>query len=216
MGEMISMIAHQWRQPLAAISSTSGAINIKAQLHKLDDKSALELSAKISEFSQHLSSTIDDFREFFKSNKEKKETNYDILVDSVLRIIETSITNKNIIIEKDLQSKNIFYTYPNEIKQVILNLLKNAEDILIENNIDNPKIFIKTYENILEIGDNGGGVPDDIIEKIFDPYFSTKIQRNGTGLGLYMSKTIIDDHCEGILSVHNNDEGAVFTIKLKG
>ena len=216
MGEMISMIAHQWRQPLAAISSTSATINLKTKLNKLDKDTALELSSKISSYSQHLSSTINDFREFFRENKEKKETTYNELIESVLGIIETSIINKNIVLNKSLNSNSIFNTYPNELKQVILNLIKNAEDILLEKEIENPEINIKTHDNLLIISDNAGGIPKDIIDKIFDPYFSTKINKDGTGLGLYMSKTIIEEHCNGSLSVVNNGYGAEFTIVLKG
>jgi len=214
MGEMISMIAHQWRQPLSAISSITASLEIRAQLNTLDNKTIIELAENISKYSQHLSTTIDDFREFFKSYKEKKETTYTELVESALGIIETSITNKNIKLYKELHSTNVFLTYPNEIKQVILNLLKNTEDVLIENNIDNPKITIKTYDNTLLVCDNGGGVPKDIIDKIFDPYFSTKRKKDGTGLGLYMSKTIIEQHCGGKLTVSNDSEGAVFKIEL--
>ena len=214
MGEMISMIAHQWRQPLASISSTSAGLVIKAKLNKLDNEKILELAAKISGYTQHLSSTIDDFREFFKVNKEKKEADYTSLIDSVLNIVEVSISNKDIKIIKDLNSDEVLYTYPNELKQVVLNLIKNAEDILLEKNIKNPYIKITTNGTKLTVSDNAGGVPPNIIDKVFDPYFSTKTEKNGTGLGLYMSKTIIEDHCNGTLSVHNDEFGAVFTIEL--
>ena len=214
MGEMISMIAHQWRQPLAAISATSNSLNIKVQLQTLDNKTILELTDRISQYSEHLSSTIDDFRLFFKPNKEKSHTTYNEILVSVLNIIETSIINKNITIKKELDSTTQFYTYPNEIKQVILNLLKNAEDVLIEREIENPQIIIKSYNNILEIIDNGGGVKDEIYEKIFDPYFTTKDEKNGTGLGLYMSKTIIEEHCKGTLTLRNSKNRAIFRISI--
>ncbi len=214
MGEMISMIAHQWRQPLAAIGSTSAGINLKAKLNKLDNETAMKLSNKISTYSQHLSSTIDDFREFFKSNKEKRDTTYDELIKSVLNIVEESIINKNIKLVTSLHCTNQINTYPNELKQVILNLLKNAEDILLEKNIKNPQITIQTQDGILKISDNGRGIPEEIFDKIFDPYFSTKKKKDGTGLGLYMSKIIIEEHCGGILSVLNDKDGAVFSIKL--
>ena len=193
-------------------------------LSKLDKNVAIELSDKISSYAQHLSSTIDDFREFFKTNKEKRKISYTVLVQSVLGIIEESIENKNITLVKELNSDIIFYTYPNEIKQVILNLIKNAEDVLLEKEIKNPTITITTKDNILSISDNGGGVSKDIIDKIFDPYFSTKTKKDGTGLGLYMSKTIIEEHCGGSLSVSNDviidqdgkpSSGAVFTIELR-
>ncbi len=214
MGEMISMIAHQWRQPLSAIGSTSSAINLKAKLNKLDKDTAIELSSNISEYSQHLSSTIDDFREFFKVDKEKETISYNQLIQSVLNIVETSIVNKNIKLVKELNCEDTFTTYTNEIKQVILNILKNAEDILLENNIENPVIKIETQCGVLTISDNGGGIPEDIIDKIFDPYFSTKLEKNGTGLGLYMSKTIIEEHCNGELTASNDKDGAVFKIVL--
>ena len=216
MGEMISMIAHQWRQPLSAINSTSLAISLKTRLGKLDDKTTLELTKKISDYSQHLSSTIDDFREFFKPNKEKKTTCYNEIVESVLNIIEVSILNKNIKITKQLECDFKFNSYPNEIKQVILNLVKNAEDVLLDLEIENPEIVIKSHNKVLTISDNGGGIPDDIMDKIFDPYFSTKTKKDGTGLGLYMSKTIIEEHCGGVLNTYNDENGAVFEIILKG
>ncbi len=214
MGEMISMIAHQWRQPLAAISATSVNLIMKAQLDKLDNDSAIELGEKISEYSQHLSSTIDDFRDFFKQGKEKKETTFNQLVEDVFKIVEVSIKNKNIELVTQLDSQDVFNTYPNELKQVLLNLMKNAEEVLLEKKIKNPTITIQTQGNILKVSDNAGGVPDDIIGKVFDPYFSTKTSKNGTGLGLYMSKIIIEEHCGGELSVENSDEGAVFSVKL--
>ena len=214
MGEMISMIAHQWRQPLAAISATSINLILKAKLDKLDNDSAIELGEKISEYSQHLSATIDDFRDFFKPNKNILDTNYKKLIDSVLSIIELSVVNKNIELKQKLQSEVILSTYPNEIKQVILNLIKNAEDILLEKEIEDPVITIETEENILRVRDNAGGVPQDIIEKVFNPYFSTKTKKDGTGLGLYMSKTIVEEHCLGSLRVYNDEFGAVFEMEL--
>ncbi len=214
MGEMISMIAHQWRQPLSAINAAAIGINIKAQLGKLDNQVALDTSNKIAEYTKHLSETIDDFRTFFKSNKEKQKTTYTELIDSVLKIVEVSIVNKNIKIIKNLNSTQVFNTYSNELKQVILNLLKNAEDALLENNIEDAKITIKSYNNTILISDNAGGIPQEIMTKIFNPYFSTKLEKNGTGLGLYMSKTIVEEHCNGSLSVTNNKDGAVFKIIL--
>ncbi len=216
MGEMISMIAHQWRQPLAAISATSASIELKARLNKLDNDTAQQKAQDISAFSQHLSKTIDDFRDFFKPNKKKIETSYDELITSVLEIIGVSIRNKNIELIQELNCHDRFITYPNELKQVILNLIKNAEDALLEKRIENPYIKIATYTKedkyILEVSDNAGGVPKNVIDDIFDPYFSTKTKKDGTGLGLYMSKTIIEEHCGGELSVSNDTEGAVFRV----
>jgi len=213
MGEMIGMIAHQWRQPINAISAASITINMRAQMDTLDPKSTIELADKIGELTQHLSKTIDDFRNFFKDTKEKQNMTYDELVTSTLDIVGISVQNKNITIITDIQSDIVFCTYVNELKQVLLNLIKNAEDVLEEKKIKDAFIKIEAIENRLIVRDNGGGVSEDIIEKIFDPYFSTKTL-NGTGLGLYMSKTIVENHCGGMISVANDAEGAVFCVVL--
>jgi|GEM_PF-1107378 len=217
MGEMISMIAHQWRQPLTAISSTANNLSFKLMLDEYDKEEFAKEITLISEYSQHLSKTIDDFRSFFKSDKQKEKVNITNIINSTLDIVGTSIKNKNITIVTNLSYQEAVYTFPNEIKQVVLNFLKNAEDNFIEKNIANPIITIETYCNenkefVLSVKDNGEGIPEEIIDKIFDPYFSTKKAKDGTGLGLYMSKLIIEEHCKGKLTVQNDSEGIVFSI----
>ncbi len=218
MGEMMTMIAHQWRQPLNAISTTSINLNLKAKLGKLNNSYVIEHTDKICTFSRHLSTTINDFRDFFKADKKKKKICLCNIIKSVLDIIEVPIINQNIRLIQDLKSKTKINTYPNELKQVILNLIKNSEDIVLEKKIFNPYIKISTYQkennHILEVSDNGGGVPTKLIDKIFEPDFSTKIDKDGTGLGLYMSKTIIEEHCGGKLSIKNGKDGAIFKIVL--
>jgi signal transduction histidine kinase len=218
MGEMISVIAHQWRQPLAAIGSAATALKIKAKLDKADKDLISDICDKILFSTHHLSTTIDDFRDFYKSNKETKDSTFGEIIDGVLNIVKLSIENKNIKIILDLQYNEKITTYPNEMKQVVMNLVKNAEDALLESDTQSPYIKISTYEkndkSILEVSDNAGGIPEDIIESVFDLYFSTKKTKDGTGLGLYISKTIIEEHCQGKLSVYNNNDGAVFRIEL--
>ena len=219
MGEMISMIAHQWRQPLASISAQSAHLLLKAKLGGIDKETLEKSSISISQQSQYLSETIDDFRDFFSPDKEKMLTSYTEVVKSVENIISSSIIGSDIKIVTDLSCEVEFESYPNELKQVILNLVKNAQDALIENNINNGLIEIKTYiddnaQYILEVADNAGGIREDIREKIFDPYFSTKNKKDGTGLGLHMSKMIVEEHCNGKLNVRNKNNGAVFSISL--
>jgi c-di-GMP phosphodiesterase len=218
MGEMLAMIAHQWRQPLAAISSAAITMRMKAELGKLDIPTVQKKSSDILDYSQHLSTTINDFRNFFKPTKEKMETNFDTLVESTLSMIGTSLSNHNITITKEFQCSRSFISYPNEIMQVLLNLIKNAEDALIEQEGENPTITIRSYcdegSYTLEIEDNAGGIEEHIIDSIFDPYFSTKTNKNGTGLGLYMSKTIIEDHCKGKITPINTGQGVIFRVKL--
>ncbi len=133
-------------------------------------------------------------------------------------IIKVSLINKNIQLSQDLNCHETFVTYSNEVKQVVLNLIKNAEDVLLEKEVEDPYIKIETYakegQYTLKVSDNAGGVPKEIIDNIFDPYFSTKKSKEGTGLGLYMSKMIIEEHCGGELSVQNDKDGAVFSVVL--
>ena len=214
MGEVIAMIAHQWRQPLAAISATSSVINLKAKLKKLDLELAFELSKKISDYTQHLSETIDDFRNFFKPDREKKLTSFETVFKRSNTLIEESLKNNKIEIDCDVIKSQEFQSYENELVQVVINIIKNAEDILLEKDIKNPWIKVKIDGKNITISDNAGGVPEKLLDKIFDPYFSTKLSKNGTGLGLYMSRIIIQEHCGGKLVVENCENGALFSIML--
>jgi PAS domain S-box-containing protein len=218
MGEMISMIAHQWRQPLTAISSTANDMYMKIMLDQYTKQYFMHKLEKINEFSMHLSQTIDDFRNFYKKDKQEECVIYTEVVRGAFDIISTSLVNKNIELRSDFRAKKKISVLVNELRQVILNLMKNAEDVLLERKVDDPYILVKTYDDevfsYLEVGDNGGGIPREIIHSVFDPYFSTKMKKDGTGLGLYMSKIIIEDHCHGTLSVANSTEGALFTIRI--
>jgi len=216
MGEIIAMIAHQWRQPLSAVSANANDLILKIMLDNYESSYFDKKLKKITDLSQYLSKTIDDFRSFYKEDKERVDIILSKSIEEVLDIVSTSL--RNIQIYSEFKSDKKINTFQNELKQVILNLIKNAEDILIEKEIKEPYISLKTYDDennlYLTIADNGGGIPKKIIEKIFEPYFSTKTKKDGTGLGLYMSKIIIEEHCHGKLSVKNNTEGAVFTIAL--
>ncbi len=228
MGEMISMIAHQWRQPLTAISSTIININIKIEMEKfdLDNKDDRKLffeflkikHSKISNYVEVLSTTVDDFRTFFKPNKEKKLVTITQPINSALSIIDGSFSSKAINIKLNYQTEDEILLYPNEVMQVILNILNNSKDNFLDRNITDREIIITTKETltsyIIEIADNGGGIPEDIKENIFDPYFTTKSEKNGTGLGLYMSKTIIEEHNCGALNAYNSVEGVIFKIEF--
>ena len=225
MGEMISMIAHQWRQPLSAISSTSIDIKMKSELEHFDlsqKEGVLKYEAyvnggltKIAGFVQNLTVTVDDFRNFFKPNKEKVSMKLEGVVSKALAIIKTSLINSNIEIIEEYRCKEKIELHDSEMMQVILNILKNSQDHLIEKQIKKAYIKITTGDRTISICDNGGGIPEDIIGKIFDPYFSTKHEKNGAGLGLYMSKTIIEEHHNGKLTVKNTDDGVCFKIELE-
>ncbi|TLP39427.1 hypothetical protein FDK22_06040 [Arcobacter arenosus] len=218
-GEILSMIAHQWRQPLTALSATTNALILKNMVGKEINSDELYNELKlISTYTNHLSSTIDDFRNFFKAEKEKTTVSFEELADKSLNIIKLSLETNDIKIFKNYNCKKKFSTYENEVRQVILNIFKNAEDVLIERKIEDKKIFIETKEEnnyiVLSINDNAGGIKEELLSKIFEAYFSTKKNKDGTGLGLYMSRTIINKHCNGKLEASNNKYGAVFTIKI--
>jgi len=217
MGEMISMIAHQWRQPLNAISLTASDLKLKKMLGEADDGTILDGLEKIVTYVHHLSETIEDFRTFFKAEKRRIETSFKEIVESLRGIIETSLKKRSIVVKYDLEGSRKFRSYPNEIKQVVLNLVKNAEDVLVERGVRNPRIEIvagfEDGKHYFQVRDNGGGIDPSILGRIFDPDFSTK-EESGTGIGLYMSKIIIEEHCGGELKAENTKEGAVFTITL--
>lgn len=219
MGELINMIAHQWRQPLTAISATTNNLMLKLLIERKVDSELLEKELNlVNDYAQHLSSTIEDFRNFYKKDKKKELMCFNEVLEKSLSIIQPSYENHSITLNKNLNSEKEFESYPTEINQVILNILKNAEDILLDKKIENPKVCISTYEEedyvCLDIKDNGGGIKKKYLEKVFDPYFSTKQKKDGTGLGLYMSKVIIEEHCHGVLSLKNIDNGVCFTICL--
>jgi len=219
LGEMLSMIAHQWRQPLNVISAMNEVIRLNIRKKDFDEKKIINLSKNISNQIQYLSKTINDFKEFFLPTKEPMNTTLDYIINAVLDLVEPSLQKNQIELILELNAKSKIKTHISELKQVLINLIRNAEDAIVEHRKDNRVIHIMTYErrkdNIaLKIADNGGGIPPDISKSIFEPYFSTKIDKNGTGLGLYMSKLIIEKHCHGSIEVHNTQDGAEFFIEL--
>jgi len=218
MGEMMSLIAHQWKQPLSAISATSSGLHIKIELDMYDKEFFLKSLTKIEELVNHLSTTIDDFSNFFKPSKIKREFYLYEAVEKALSIATYSLSKKSIDLVLDLDKSLKVKTFQNELIQVLLNLIKNAENILIKREIKDPKIYIKLYKDadkkVIEIKDNAGGIDKKIMPKIFEPYFSTKATKDSTGLGLYMSRFIVEDSLGGELKVANSKDGAVFSILL--
>ncbi len=218
MGEMLSMIAHQWRQPLSTISAISTSMKLDILLGECSTQKAEQSIDKISEHVQFLSNTINDFRNFFNPNKEMIDCYLAEVIDQAISIVEPTFKSREIKIVKDIKYTDKIMMYPNEMIQMLLNLLTNAADVYRDKKdieaIIEIKVYVENQHIYLCVEDNAGGIPDDIIEKIFDPYFSTKDEKNGTGLGLYMSKIIIEEHQKGSMKVENTSKGAKFIIKL--
>jgi signal transduction histidine kinase len=165
-----------------------------------------------------MSNTIDDFRNYYKSDKKEEIYSLSSAVDVVLKITETTFKHSKIKILLDIDNTIMVKNVKNELYQVILNILNNAKDAILLNHIKDGQIKIiirgDNGDACIDIIDNAGGVPKDIISKIFDPYFTTKFSNQGTGIGLYMAKMIVEKNMSGKLSVENIDNGACFCIKL--
>ena len=216
MGEMISMIAHQWRQPLACVSSILSRIKLKNNMNKVDKEFLNTVLDEMNEYIQYMSITIDDFRNFFSIDTKKELLSLPEIVLDVQKLINKSFDSQNINI--DIQNVELTkrYLYKNEIIQIIINILNNSRDAFVERNIQNPQIKISfseddEFQNIF-IEDNAKGIDDKIISNIFNPYFSTKSQKNGSGLGLYICKTILEKNNQGTIKVENKNDGAIFNI----
>jgi signal transduction histidine kinase/ABC-type nitrate/sulfonate/bicarbonate transport system substrate-binding protein len=219
MGEMIANIAHQWRQPLSTISVSSSSMKLQKLTENLSDDDFYKHVDMITNTTQFLSETINNFRDFLKDNKEKFTFDLQEHIDKTLNIVSSTLSNNNIKLLKEYSDCKInIHSIPGEITQVILNIINNAKDVLLEKDIDDKwiKITAKKQDDkaVLIIEDNGGGIPNDIINKIFDPYFTTKHKSQGTGLGLHMSYKIITSSLDGKIYVKNSDNGAQFFIEL--
>jgi signal transduction histidine kinase len=218
MGDMLSMIAHQWRQPLNQMSYLFMNIESAYEYKELTKEYLDEKLKEGNNLLEFMSMTIDDFRNYFRPDKDKEFVLVSDLVNTSVTLMQKSLEISGVEIKLNSQGSDLTHIYKNEFIQVMLNLIKNAKDILVDKQVKNPKITIKSRcdseKLTVEVCDNGGGIDEKIIGRIFDPYFSTKDKQSGTGLGLYMSKMIIEEHLGGSLSVRNAKEGACFKIEI--
>ncbi|RYA24731.1 hypothetical protein CRU96_00975 [Malaciobacter halophilus] len=218
MGEMIGSIAHQWRQPLTQLSSVLVLVELKYERGKLTLKELRESIHQSQEQIEFMSKTIDDFRNFFKPNKQKDFFSPYKSVQSALSLISSGFENYNIKVNLKFEDEVLINGYESEFSQVILNILSNSKDAFIEKEIANPIITVtiskEDKNSKIVLCDNAGGINLIPIEKVFEPYVTTKHASSGTGIGLYMSKNIIEKSMNGSLSVSNNKNGVCFEIIL--
>ena len=219
MGEMISMIAHQWRQPLSTMSAISANLMLDLKLGSLKEASIEDELLKFEQIIAHLSQTITDFNDFFKSDKLKQKSDLSQVIYEAIKLIDFRL--KSIKVITDLDMLQPIEIYPNELLQVLINIINNAVDALEESEVKEPILTIRLKQDdesapiYLSVMNNGDPIDEKILPRIFEPYFSTK-EKNGTGLGLYIVKTIIDKHLDGEITAQNLDDGCAFVIKLGG
>ena len=226
MGEMLENIAHQWRQPLSVISTASSGMIMQKEYGILTEEDEINSLNTITDSAQHLSKTIDDFRDFFNPRKERTTFNVKDTYNKTIALLESKFKNRSIEVIENIEDVDI-YGLDSELVQVIMNILNNARDILeMKEKYSRRLIFIDIYKKsdnlIIKIKDNGGGIPSEIINRIFEPYFTTKHQSQGTGIGLYMTEEMVKKHMNGNVSAENVNYsyesesfvGACFTITL--
>ena len=218
MGEMIGFIAHQWRQPLNTLGIVIQELARRYTRGTFTQENLDESMNKAMQLINQMSQTIDDFRNFFKTEKEKVSFRLNDVVAKTLRFVEASFREVALHINVSSQDDVVAEGYPNEYSQVLLNILLNARDVCLERKVAQPVVAIRVFNEknkaVMTIADNAGGVPEEIMDRIFDPYFTTKDPDRGTGIGLYMAKVIIEKNMNGSLSVRNTGEGAEFRIEV--
>jgi len=215
-GSMLESIAHQWRQPLNILGLSMTRLSLSCSIGGAKEASKVIDIAEAQ--IEYMSQTIDDFRNFFKQDRSQISVNINELVNDVEALLGPLLVRKKIKVIRDIDIHMNVLVYPNELKQVLINLINNAREAIEHHRSTERLIYIRSKSDerycTISVEDTGGGIPISIIDKIFDPYFTTKFESQGTGIGLYMAKTIIEKHFLGKLSVYNSDKGACFEIRL--
>ena len=216
LGQMMANIAHQWRQPLTELALA--LFNLKKAAQKHDDALVDAAYSDAKVLIQNMSQTIEDFINFFKPDKPKAPFLLSESLDEVLQILEKTLVKEYIEIHREIDGTLKVTGVINELSQVLINLLQNAKDAFRQRNVKERRIDIRIFrkgeEAVIEIADNAGGIETEALERIFEPYFTTKHAAQGTGLGLFMSKMIVEKSFGGTIDVQNSGGGAKFTIRL--
>ena len=212
MGEMLGNIAHQWRQPLSMITTAASGMKMQKEFDSLDDETFNRSVDNITNSAQYLSKTIDDFRNFFKTEKVSSHIKIASVLEKTLKLTKEQFKSNQIKEIEEIEDFEI-YGVENELIQALINILNNSRDVLLtkkQERVIQIKTYIEDNKGILKITDNGGGIKEDIIDKVFEPYFTTKHKAQGTGIGLYMTEEIIKKHLEASIRIKNT------TLIIKG
>jgi signal transduction histidine kinase len=218
LGELISNIAHQWRQPLNMLGLLAQELPMTYEIGSFTKESLMANVTRTMEIIKHMSQTIEDFRSFSQPARVKIDFNVLQVIAKTLSLLEDSFKAHGIRTEVEHEGDPVINGYPNEYSQVLLNILINARDAFLAGNVDSPNIVIRVFcENgrtVVTVTDNAGGIPPEIMDRIFEQYFTTKGPEQGTGIGLFMSKTIVEKNMKGVLSARNTECGAQFRIEV--
>jgi signal transduction histidine kinase len=218
LGEMIEQIAHQWRQPLNTMALLNQNLFIKHQLGKLESEDFKTTHEQMNENLQYMSRTIDDFRNMHQTQNEHEQFTIEEVIERVITLNDASLKFANILCQVHSSSEHQLDSYRNELIQILMNLVKNARDAIVGSGCKHGRIDIQVIDTgssfQVSVEDNGGGIDPDVIDEIFNPYFTTKGEEQGSGIGLFMSKTIIEERLGGIIRVENTEVGARFTMVL--
>lgn len=219
MGEMIGNIAHQWRQPLNAVGLLVQDLTLSYEYGNFSKAYLDQSTQKIMQMVRHMSQTIDDFRNFFTPDKQKTVFDPNKVIERTLALIDGSLADKGIKVEVTSGDVPSISGYPNEFSQVLLNIMTNAMDAFSERTCPAPQIRVgvssQQGKTVVTIADNAGGIDEDILHRVFEPYFTTKEQGKGTGIGLFMAKNIVEKSMGGSLTARNTGGGAEFRIEVK-
>ena len=219
MGNMIGNIAHQWRQPLGEINAIMMLLQVRYNFNDFSEAFLMQKIGECNKITSYMSNTISDFQNFFKPSKDKEIFEINEACIRASAILQASLKYHAITFQFTPSDESLALGYPNEFAQALLNILSNAKDVLIDRQITEPYIemSVKNGEKyiLIKIEDNGGGISPEYMDRIFEPYFTTKHAKQGTGIGLYMTKMIIENNMNGIIAVNNTQNGVLFTIKLK-
>jgi PAS domain S-box-containing protein len=218
MGEMINNIAHQWRQPLNSLGMLVQQISFFHMLGELTDETVKKNVGQAMIIIKQMSQTINDFWGFFRTDKERVTFGLNKVIEQALSLVELSFKAQNIAIRHQCEGNPVVKGFPSEYVQVVMNIIMNARDALVTKKVADALISIHTYaegkSSIVTITDNAGGIADEVMGEIFKPYFTTKGADKGSGIGLFMSRTIIEESMGGALSVRNTGNGAEFSIRV--
>jgi len=216
--ETMESIAHQWRQPLSQINSTVSIIDKILYDKNIQDPLLEEKLQEIEALTRYMSDTIDDFKNHFAQSNTKETVNLAGLIKSVISTLEASLKENRIELSLNIATDNLCECHEKQLKQILIVLINNAKDALLERNTFNARIRVELLHQdeqyIIKISDNAGGITKSVMEKIFEPYYTTKHKSKGTGIGLYMARKIIVERHDGELSVKNLESGTEFSINL--